>query len=103
MLPKAQQGALGPKCIFQTFPLWSAHSPKEDGITGVSEPQSFVRQRYADCINRGSAYRRGGEFKGVAKARANLLQDGDSLGHNLGADAISRKNCDLCFHDFSIP
>ena len=82
----------------QAPPIWAAHRPQQNRVTGFGQMESFVREGPVRVINGFAADRGGNKFKRMATMFPDSLQRCNGRRDDLRANAIPRQHCDLLVH-----
>jgi hypothetical protein len=93
VLAQAEDGLLGAQRPVQRVVLPVADGAEQDGVGFLREFERGVRQRVAVGVVGGAADQRGLGFE----LQVQRMQDLDGLGHNFGANAVTRQDCDFHF------
>jgi hypothetical protein len=96
VLAQAQDGLLGTQRAVELVVLPVADGAEQYGVGLFGELERGVRQRVAMGFVGGAADQGGLHLE----FQVQHLEDLDGLGHDFGADAVTRQNCDfhlLCF------
>lgn len=96
MLAQGQEcTALGLLIGGEFFPLWPTDGAEKDGVAGLAGGDGFGREGLAHGVDGGTADELVVVFKRDAGAGGDGVEDAEGLGHDFGADAVPREDCEF--------
>ncbi|MCY1367483.1 hypothetical protein D9M69_544200 [compost metagenome] len=96
MFAKAQDGLLGAQGAVELVVLPVADGAEQDGVGSLGQVECGLGQWMAVCLVGGAAHQGRFHFEGEVECLEYL----DRFGHDFGADAVTRENCD--FHEMNV-